>query len=209
MSTRRSAQNKRCPVCQIRPIWCFCSSIPKLDFINTKIDIIRHKSEDKLPSNTSRFIKLINATSSIHTHGKEGENIEDSFKLAPECTPVYLFPDDDAIELSEFRQKHPHQKIQLIVPDGTWRQTKKFKRRIEVLKDIPSVKINRTNDIIYRLRKQNSMEGMCTLEAMAYALNELEGKSFADPIFKLLDHMNQSFSFSRDMALWHRHLTKA
>jgi DTW domain-containing protein YfiP len=206
MSTRRSTQNIRCKRCRVHPTWCFCDAIIEQELHNTHLTIIRHAREKMLPSGTARLAELSLTPCEIIEYGSLDSNIDENLKLDPDMKQLYLFPCEDSKELSQVINKTD--KIQLIVPDGSWRQTKKFKRRINALKDIQAVHINKTNPLHYKLRKQESDEGMCTLEAIAYALSYTERPEIKDSIFKTLDAMNNSFQFSRDIKSWHQHLKK-
>ncbi|MCH8321047.1 MAG: DTW domain-containing protein, partial [Acidobacteria bacterium] len=53
--------------------------------------------------------------------------------------------------------------IQLIVPDGTWRQARKIHSRHQELKDVQRVKIGTPNNLAFQLRTQSRPEGMATL----------------------------------------------
>ena len=75
--------------------------------------------------------------------------------------------------------------IQLIVPDGTWRQARKIHSRHHELKAIPRVKISTPNDSTYQLRAQSRREGMATLLAIAFALGIIEGEVVAAQLMQL------------------------
>lgn len=107
--------------------------------------------------------------------------------LDAEREPLFLFPDEEAVELSD---DFPTGKYQLIVPDGTWRQAKKFKRRIPEFKNIKTVKIPAGLHSRYLLRRQGHEEGLSTFEAIARALGHIDElptiESDLDEIFKII-----------------------
>jgi DTW domain-containing protein YfiP len=75
--------------------------------------------------------------------------------------------------------------IQLIVPDGTWRQARKVHSRHHELKDVPRVKIGAPNLSKFHLRFQHKPEGMATLQAVAHALGVIEGDLVKAQLLKL------------------------
>ncbi len=75
--------------------------------------------------------------------------------------------------------------IQLIVPDGTWRQASKIQSRHPELKDLPKVKIAAPDNSTFQLRAQSRPEGMATLQAIAYALGIIESDLVRTQLMKL------------------------
>jgi len=75
--------------------------------------------------------------------------------------------------------------IQLIVPDGTWRQARKIHSRHHELKDVQRVKISTPNNSVFQLRAQSRPEGMATLQAIAHGLGVIEGVLVGAQVMKL------------------------
>lgn len=75
--------------------------------------------------------------------------------------------------------------VQLIVPDGNWRQAGKVHGRHHELRDVPHVKISAKNMNTHHLRKEHKSEGLSTLEAIALALTVIEGPAAGEPMMKL------------------------
>jgi DTW domain-containing protein YfiP len=75
--------------------------------------------------------------------------------------------------------------IQLIVPDGTWRQARKLHSRHPELKDVQRVKISAPNHSTFQLRAQSRPEGMATLQAIAHGLGVIEGDRVRAQLMKL------------------------
>lgn len=65
--------------------------------------------------------------------------------------------------------------MQLIVPDGNWRQASKVHYRHHELKDVVRVKISTPNLAATHMRAETTEAGMATLEAIARALEIIEG----------------------------------
>ena len=96
-----------------------------------------------------------------------------------------FYPSDDAVELDKELVAQDHKPIQLIVPDGTWRQASKVHYRHHELKDVKRVMISTPNISKFHLRAQHRQEGMATLQAIAHALGVIEGDLVKDQLMKL------------------------
>src|SRR6185503_2956247 len=79
--------------------------------------------------------------------------------------PVLLFPHPDALPLDTWRD-HPRP-VTLIVPDGTWRQAARARRRIAGLEAVPCAFVARATTSAYRLRRTPDPGRLCTIEAIA------------------------------------------
>ncbi len=75
--------------------------------------------------------------------------------------------------------------IQLIVPDGSWRQASKVHYRHRELKDVQRVMIKAPDRSKFSLRRQHREEGMATLQAIAHALGIIEGDLVKDQLLRL------------------------
>ena len=63
----------------------------------------------------------------------------------------------------------------LVVPDGTWRQAQRMRRRVAGLSDVPCAFVTRAAPSAYRLRRTADDSRLSTMEAIAEALGLLEG----------------------------------
>ena len=160
-----------------------------------------HYTELSLPSNTATLAQQCLSDSELIIRGKE-QSIEEQLQIDPNKQKFYLYPDEDALELDqEFLSSLDDKEVHLIVPDGTWRQAKKIKRREPLLEQIPSIKIPISQRSIYTLRKQHLEFGLCTMEAVAFALGLIENKKIEEHLLKVLKIKNQRFEIGRDNQL--------
>ena len=67
--------------------------------------------------------------------------------------------------------------VNLIVPDGNWRQASKVHRRHPELGALPRVKLSQPNVGTDHLRTEHFLEGHSTLEAIAMAFEVLESEA--------------------------------
>jgi DTW domain-containing protein YfiP len=150
-----------------------------------------------LTSNTGKIANLVLTNSSHTIRGLKDEPIDEDYTLNGTYTPYYLYPSPDATVLDENFLKAQTKPINLIVPDATWRQTKKFHKREPALKGIPHLKLSGQYESIYELRKQKFSEGVCTIEAIAYALIGLNEKSSGEELLRILKVMNDKVMETR------------
>lgn len=105
--------------------------------------------------------------------------------LAPQMRTFLFYPSDDARELNHSVVNESSLPIQLIVPDGNWRQASKVHSRHSELKNIPRLKIGSANLSPTHLRAEHRAEGMATLEAIVEALKIIEGPEAVAPLTNL------------------------
>jgi DTW domain-containing protein YfiP len=98
-----------------------------------------------------------------------------------------FYPSVDAVELDNQLVAQTRAPIQLIVPDGSWRQARKVHSRHHELKDVPRVKISNPDSSKFQLRAQHRPEGMATLQAIAHGLGVIEGDLVKEQLMKLYD----------------------
>lgn len=196
MAERRSTRHKRCPLCKIQQSLCFCSEI-KTFSCQTSLKVIIHQKEKFLPSNTVNLLQRNFPNLKIYTRGAPLDSVEVPFEISKDHHPLFLYPDEDSIELNQELLESIKKPIELIIPDGTWRQAKKMKRREPMLKDIQTVKISGNYKSIYTLRKQKYEYGLSTYEAVAKALEVIESKELADQMLSQFKLMNDRFHNTR------------
>jgi Uncharacterized conserved protein len=126
---------------------------------------------------------LVNSEMRIRGEGRESLDLKDL--LTPAYRTFLFFPSADAVELDATLVAQERSPIQLIVPDGTWRQASKIHLRHPELRSIPRVKIGAPNHSTFQLRMQSRPEGMATLQAIAHGLGVIEGNLVRAELMKL------------------------
>lgn len=201
MSKRRGPAEKRCPRCKINPSLCFCHLLTPIE-TKTHVLMIMHHREKHLTSNTASLAKELLPKSDLHLYGLPDDTggMERVQKIIANKRCFFLYPDEQALDIAEIKLEDSKQSLCLIVPDGTWRQAKKIKRRNSLFNDIPCIKLPAGKEGLYQLRNQHKEEGLCTFEAIARALGVLEGKEGrlvqAQMEFVLME-MNRRFLVAR------------
>lgn len=149
--------------------------------INSIVSLVVHVRELKLTSNTAQFVRELlpnNAHFDVRGH------VEGPLDFAPIMArpgrALFLYPNEEAQELTpEFSQRHPGP-YHLIVPDGNWHQARKVYQREPLLKGVPTVKLPEGIVGEYQLRKAPQPSYVSTFEAVAHALGVLESESVRD-----------------------------
>lgn len=142
--------------------------------LRTRVSLIVHAKELKRTTNTGRLATKVLTNSEMRVRG-EGP-LDLSSLLSSEYDSLLFYPSADALELTPSFVAGLSRPVQLIVPDGNWRQASKVHSRHPELRQIPRVKISSPNMARYHLRAESSPEGMATLEAIAFALRVIEGE---------------------------------
>lgn len=188
MGSKRSPIERRCEKCKVHLLFCYCAGLEVLD-LKTRVSIIMHKKEKWLPSNTAQLTQNSLTNFNLYHRGEIDSPLEVGFLEQQEYTPLYLYPTEDAVELTSDYLKQFSKPINLIVPDGTWRQAKKIHLREELLENILKVRITPPSPSQYKLRTQKYEFGLCTHEAISYAIGVIEGEKIKEILLQNLSVM--------------------
>ena len=175
---------QRCSVCGASLTLCMCAEVPRLD-LRTKVALVIHHRELSRSSNTGLLALQSLVNSELRIRGDSREALDLSDLLSPDYRTLLFYPSADALELDRELVCRDSRPIQLIVPDGTWRQARKIHSRHIELRNIPRVKISAANRGTFQLRAQSRPERMATLQAIACALRIIEGDLVAARLMKL------------------------
>jgi DTW domain-containing protein YfiP len=177
-------EKQRCSNCDSSLTLCMCAVLPRLD-LRTKVALVIHRHELLRSSNTGMLAVRALVNSELRIRGERRGTLDLSNLLSPHYRSLLYFPSSEAMELTPQLVAQDPRPVQLIVPDGTWRQARKIHSRHHELKDVPRVKISTPNDSTYQLRVQSRPEGMATLLAIAAALGIIEGETVARQLMQL------------------------
>lgn len=177
----------RCGRCRLLRAYCLCDLIPTIA-TRTRVVLVLHAAEDRKPSNTGRLALTCLPNSALVMRGGMAEATPVSAESWTEHgTPVLLFPHPEARPLEEWRDSA--RPVTLVVPDGTWRQAQRVRRRIPGLADIPCARVDREQPSQYRLRHTPHERRLATMEAIAEALGVLEGPAVREDLLRIFDVM--------------------
>ena len=141
---------------------CLCSEVPTIA-TRTRVVIVRHHLERHRSSNTGRLAHLALPNSEIIDYG--GRCVAE---LPPLEGAWLLFPEGDRAAPLEPPK-------QLVVLDATWSQARRMFRKLAVLRGLPILRLPPGPMAAARLREAPGPGMVSTIEAIARALEQLEG----------------------------------
>jgi DTW domain-containing protein len=169
----------RCHRCFLRVAHCICPSIPRVETRSTVL-VLRHAKEVWRSSNTGRLAALALPRLSLVTYGSL-EQRADFESLVP-TDAWLLFPDGPPL------QSPPEPGAPLVVVDGSWKQARSLVHRVPALRRLRRISLAATPGI-RRIRRPTVEQGMSTLEAIARALEEIEGPEVGRPLSALHEEL--------------------
>jgi len=145
-----------------------CDLLPRLP-TRTRVVLLLHQLELHKTSNTGQLALSCLPNSELVVRGGPDPLERD---WSRESQAVLLFPHADAQPLAQWRDAE--QPVTLVVPDGTWSQAVKARRRVPGLLALPCAFLPPAAPSRYRLRVDPRAGHISTLEAIARALELLE-----------------------------------
>jgi DTW domain-containing protein YfiP len=162
----------RCAICRMHVTLCVCGELPRLE-TRTRLALLLHHREVAKPTNTGQLAARCMPNSAVAVFG-ERDKVSALPAVRPEQQPLLLYPADDAVPIAEYAAiVRP---VVLFVPDGSWRQAHKMRRRMPGLADVPCVTLPELAPTSYQLRAEKHEGGLATIEAIARAFRILEGE---------------------------------
>lgn len=145
----------------------------------TEVLVVRHEREGWKSTGTARIAQLAMPNLRLVEYGEDAEPARSAL-VAEVAGAHLLFPGEGATTLG------PAPLSRLIVLDGTWRQTRKMFSKLPALHGVPKVQLPPGGAAkVLRLRESTFEEGRSTLEAIAEAIELLEGADVAAPLYAL------------------------
>ncbi len=141
---------------------CLCAEVPTIA-TRTRVVIVRHHREVHRSSNTGRLAHLALPNSVIVDHGGG-----DPTQLPPLDGAWLLYPEGD-------RRIPVEPPKQLVVLDATWSQARRMFRKLAALRGLPILQLADRPMATARLRNAPAPGMLSTIEAIARALEQLEG----------------------------------
>jgi DTW domain-containing protein YfiP len=162
-----------CVKCRRPTRACYCPHIPRIE-TKTRVVVVQHPRERDVPIGTARMVTLCLPNSELHVTTSVAETPELARVLADPSRPaILLSPGEGARDITA---DPPNSPVTLVVVDGTWSQAKKLSKD-PVLRRLPRYAFTPSSPSEYRIRREPQDTYVSTIEAVAYALAALEGKS--------------------------------
>jgi DTW domain-containing protein YfiP len=152
---------------------CLCDQIEVLE-TRTRVSLVMHQSERTKPTATGPLALLALRNSELFVHGVEGVPLSLSHLDRGEYRLLVLFPAADARELTRELVLEDSRPVNLIVPDGGWRQASRAARRIPGFESVEKITLPMGLPTQWGLRRQTRVGGLATFEAIARSLGILE-----------------------------------
>ena len=112
--------------------------------------------------------------SSQHVYGRRDAPLDLNALLTEGRRVMVLYPSDDARPLSQPLVEEDPRPITLVVPDGSWRQARRVRRRVPGLEHAERVTLPPGPPSRWGLRREYHITGLATFEAIARALGIIE-----------------------------------
>ncbi|MEW5848234.1 MAG: tRNA-uridine aminocarboxypropyltransferase [Myxococcota bacterium] len=193
---RNHRERNRCEACQLHPTLCLCAEIRVLP-VRTRVVVLMHQREIFKSSGTGRLAARALQDGAVLVRGERDSRLDGSDVLHPQRQALVLYPDENAAVLTPEYVARDGRPVTLVVPDGTWRQARKVMWREPWLLDVPRVCLPAGAPSSYGLRHTPYPERTCTLEAIARALEILEGPSVRVELERLLGILVERTRFAR------------
>lgn len=173
-----------CARCLRAQTACICSHIVSLQS-KVEVLILQHPLEVSQTKGSARLLHMSLAGSQLETGEAFAPEQLQQWLHAGGKQPVLLYPasphsgPDASSTASGADQTAPWlpQNLRLIVLDGTWRKSRKMLHANPQLALLPRYSLSSMPASHYRVRKAHRPDQLSTLEAVCYALAQLEGDS--------------------------------
>lgn len=182
--TRQRKTKNPCQGCGLNPGLCICAQIPTLS-LSTRVVLIIHSRELKRTTNTGTLALKALSNSELRIRGEIGQQLDLTDLMDSNYESLLFYPTEDAAELTPEYVAQFKKPIQLLVPDGNWRQASKVHIRQKEISHLPRVMIKARNQATHHLRSEHTEFGMSTLEAIARALGAIEGQTVQRQLLEL------------------------
>jgi DTW domain-containing protein YfiP len=187
---------------------CICGLLPRLE-TRTRVVLLLHQLEAIKPTNTGLLAARCLTNSAVVYRGRApdapggvGPDLDAQAARLAAAIPAgaraaFFFPHEQAIPLHEWRARAAGAPLALVVPDGTWRQAAHARARLSRVLDWPCVTLAapQRTETGGRLRAAARPGRLATLEALAFALGELEGPAVEEALLHV-------FRVMTDRTLW-------
>ena len=169
----RSKRSIRCPRCRMHDRLCICAAIPRLD-LATRLVLVMHCREHIKPTATGPLALAVLTNSELRIHGDREHPLDFSDLESPERRTLLLYPGEEVPELSRTFLAADPRPINLVVPDGNWRQAARMGKRLPGLEHAAMVRLPEGEKTAWGIRRECHPGGLATFEAIARALGIIE-----------------------------------
>jgi len=184
----RSKRSERCPQCRLHTPLCICSDIPRLD-LATRLILVMHHRELAKPTATGPLALAVLSNSELRIQGYQEQPLDFQDLNTEQRRTLLLYPAEESQILSRSLLEEDRRPVNLVVPDGNWRQAARMGRRLPGLKHATMVRLPEGAKTDWGVRKENHPEGLATFEAIARALGIIDSTTVQESMEKLFSLM--------------------
>ncbi|WP_230409702.1 tRNA-uridine aminocarboxypropyltransferase [Undibacterium fentianense] len=172
-----------CPACLRALKACICVCVKQVATL-TEVLIVQHPAESKHIKGSARLLHLClpNSRLWVSPQGESGgstahEELTQILQVDDKQN-VLLYPETDRQGLVALEHASPTlgQPLRLIVIDASWRHSLQILRQYPLLQALPRFALRQPPTSRYTIRHAHAEHQLSTMEAVTYALAELEPK---------------------------------
>jgi DTW domain-containing protein len=184
----RSKRSERCHQCRLHTRLCICSAIPRLE-LATRLILVMHRREWAKPTATGPLALAVLVNSELRVQGHLERPLDFCDLDSGQRRTLLLYPGEGARILSKTFLSEDPRPVNLVVPDGNWRQAARMGRRLPGLEHADMVRLPAGMQTAWGIRRECHPEGLATFEAISRALGIIESvevQEAMDGIFRLM-----------------------
>ena len=133
-----------------------------------------HRREWAKPPATGPLALSVLANSEFRIQGHREQPLDFRDLDTPDRRTLLLYPDQEAPVLSRAFLSDAPRPVNLVVPDGSWRQAARMGKRLPGLEHAAMIRLPEGAKTGWGIRRESQTEGLATFEAIARALGIIE-----------------------------------
>jgi len=184
----RSKRSERCHRCRLHTRLCICSAAPHHD-LPTRLILVMHRREWAKPTATGPLALAVLANSELRIQGHRERPLDFRDLDTVERRTLLLYPGQDAPVLSRSFLSGDPRPVNLVVPDGSWRQAARMGKRLPGLEHATMVRLPEGSKTGWGVRRECHPAGLATFEAIARALGIIDSAEVQESMEELFSLM--------------------
>lgn len=182
-----------CVSCTLPIPSCICQYAPNIT-LEKPFALLYHPREYTKRSNTGRLLKKATNIHSTCWHRLDNSKLENQFKHY-----ALLYPADNNDDINNIKHHEPQQHANIdgfLMLDATWQESQKMMRQSPWLAQLSRVSIDAPSSQ-YQLRRNQSDQGLSTLETLAYWLMEHNQRNYGLDLLQFLHCFQDAYLKAR------------
>lgn len=207
MGGQRRFRASRCEGCGLHEELCACALVPRVK-LDTPLVVVQHNKDCRKPTNTVRVLTRSLISCEVTRYAVRGEVFDPGpIEGRPDVDWCLLFPavEEEALErppprldLADFRGRGREGRTRgVVIVDGTWSQARRMRRRIEVLRTMPTFELPAGPPTRWTVREQATQARLSTAEAAIRALAICEGARTLQPVMAYFNIVSARMMFMK------------